>query len=383
MNIGIDTISLLQPMAGLGRYTFNIIRCLLSLDERHNLYLFGGNNFFKEVFFYTNGDIESEIWRRVFVPPFPFKKITRVLLPLWAKKVELSRADIDVFLGTSFKGIFDKSFKTVVTVHDMVHEYYPETIPSNMLRYLRNGLSRCLERSHLVIAVSDNTKKDIVKFLGVPNEKVWVIYNGIDEIFRPVKEENKLKEIRWKYNLPDKFLLYIGAIQPRKNIVGIIKAFKLLFQDRDFDHKLVIGGGTGWKKKDIYTIIKELELKERVVFTPYIPDKDLPYIYNLADVFVFPSFYEGFGFPVLEAMACGVPVVTSDISCLPEIAGDAAVLVNPNLSVDIAEGIRMVISDEEFKKALVERGLKRSREFTWKRCVRETLRALKYVVNEL
>jgi glycosyltransferase involved in cell wall biosynthesis len=207
----------------------------------------------------------------------------------------------------------------------MAHEYYPENVNEKLLRYLKQELPRTARLATLIIADSQNTKMDILKFLNVPENKVKVIYIGIEKAFRPIDNPTILEATRKKYQLPEKFILYVGAIQPRKNIAGLITAYHLLCQDPNFKYHLVVAGGVGWKKENINHLVRELGLKDRIRFPGYISPSDLPILYSLAEVFVFPSFYEGFGLPVLEAMACGTPVVTSNLSSLPEVGSDAVI----------------------------------------------------------
>ncbi|MCK4525681.1 MAG: glycosyltransferase family 4 protein, partial [Candidatus Andersenbacteria bacterium] len=180
---------------------------------------------------------------------------------------------------------------------------------------------------------------------------------------------SRILEIRKKYNLPKKYILYLGTLEPRKNIIGLIKAFEIL----NTKYKLVIAGSKGWLYEDIFKIVKNSPAKDNIIFTGFIDDKDKAALYGLADLFVYPSFYEGFGFPPLEAMAAGTPVITSNFSSLPEAVGDAAITVNPYNIDELTKAIEMVLFDEKLRDILIERGYKKVKNFSWEKCAKETL----------
>lgn len=315
--------------------------------------------------------------------PFPFMTLFRACLYAWRRLTGMpTLKDCDLFFGTNFRGVFREGMKTVLTVHDMVHEYYPETVEEINMRYYRTEFPEAVQRADLLIAVSEETKRDILKFLPVPENKVKVIYNGVDERFRPVTDSMARDRVRQRYNLPERFILMVGSIQPRKNIAGVLRALASMVEsNKDFPWKLVLAGGGGWKNEGISEQIRALGLNDRVHFTGYVAEEDLPTLYSCADLFVFPSLYEGFGLPVVEAMACGVPVVTSNNSCLPEIAGDAAVLVDPHDTADIANGMLRLLEDQELRNLCVSRGLERARLFSWKTAAQQTLQAFHELVG--
>jgi glycosyltransferase involved in cell wall biosynthesis len=235
-----------------------------------------------------------------------------------------------------------------------------------------------VERADLILADSENTKDDLVELLGVPRSKVKVIYPGVDERFRPIKDELALNDVRERYELPSRFILSLGTLEPRKNLVRLIEAFSLLSLLSPFPFpfsplSLVIAGGKGWLYEDIFRKVEELGLGERVVFTGFVSDADLPVIYNLAELFVFPSLYEGFGLPVLEAMACGTPVVTSNSSSLPEVVGEAGLMVDPMDVEGLAEAMWRALSDHPLRERMIRSGMRRARGFTWEKSAEELL----------
>jgi len=252
--------------------------------------------------------------------------------------------------------------KTISTVHDMVYVNYPETMNSVNYNIHRRYLSESCRRADVIVTVSQNSKMEISEFMKVPEEKIYVTYNGVDRtVFFPQKN---LDYIRQKYRIKGEYVLYLGTLEPRKNVGSIIKAFKIL-SEKNGDISLVLAGGKGWMYKDIFSLVKELGLSDRVVFPGYIEEKDVPVLYSSACVFVFPSLYEGFGIPPLEAMACGTPVIVSNTSSLPEVAGDAGMLVDPYDTEMMAWYMEKLIIDTELHREYSQKGLMRAEKFTW------------------
>jgi len=224
-----------------------------------------------------------------------------------------------------------------------------------------------------IVTVSESSKQDIIRLLNVTASKINVIYPGLDRRFQPAQiKESETERLRKKYGLPERFVLFVGQIQPRKNIGRLLEAFSLVRRKHQ-SLKLVIVGKQGWMYQQVFATIENLGLKQAVVFTGYADDRDLPGIYRLAEVFAFPSLYEGFGFPILEAMGCGVPVITSDSSSLGEIAHGAAMLVDPKNVKEIEYTLDRCLSDPNLQKKLREQGLRRAARFTWTHCAEQTL----------
>lgn len=380
MRIAIDALPLMVPKTGIGFYTHHLLSEFIRIAPENDYYLcdiLWGRSFYNLIKI-KNFPGMSDTLQHISGFSFPFRIMSRIALLLYARTTKGARKieKMDLFFGPNFRAIFRKSLRTVITIHDMAHEYYPENVDEKLLRYLKQELLRTARFATLIIADSQNTKMDILKFLNVPEDKVKVIYIGIDKTFRPVTDPIILEATRKKYHLPGKFILYLGAIQPRKNIAGLIRAYHLLCQDPNFKYRLVVAGGIGWKNRDINQLVFELGLKDRIRFTGYISSSDLPILYNLAEAFIYPSFYEGFGLPVLEAMACGTPVVTSNVSSLPEVGGNAVVSINPRSVDELANEIRRILSDKELRSRCITKGLERAKIFSWEKCALETLKAL-------
>ncbi len=266
--------------------------------------------------------------------------------------------------------------KYVVTVHDLTtftHHYFH---PLGRSLGYRLGLKRCLQKADGIIAVSDSTKNDLVKILGLPKEKIKVIYLGVNhQQFRPITDECVLQDFRKQFGLNSPYILFVGTIEPRKNVMTLLKAFNLFKKSNDTPHKLVIAGQWGWKVKGVDRMIERFNLKNAVKFTGYFPQRYLHLLYNCADVFVYPSWHEGFGLPVLEAMACGTPVLVTNRSSLPElVAHDESLMFSPSNALQLSKKLEDFITnchveDKSLRKWLI----KRARFFTWEKTALETL----------
>jgi len=260
----------------------------------------------------------------------------------------------------------------VVTIYDLSFLLYPESFKRFKRFYLGLFTRLSARRARRIIAISESTKRDVVRLLGVSPEKVEVIYCGTDGAFRPLPED-RVAAFRSKRGLPERFILFVGTIEPRKNVTRLIEAFSTL-RPCDFANlKLVIGGAKGWSYQDVFARVEELGLGGEVMFPGYIPVSELPLWYNAAELFVYPSLYEGFGLPPLEAMACGTPVVTANTSSLPEVVGEAGLTVDPLDIEGLAEAMRRVLGDEALRQEMRERGLQRARDFSWTKTAQETV----------
>ncbi len=276
--------------------------------------------------------------------------------------------------------------KTVVTIHDTTPLVFPEHYPPGIKGKLKFGAQKLvLKTVNGVIADTKNSKKDIAKFLGYPKNKIHVVYLAAANIFQLVKEEKKLEKIKKKYHLPPRFILYVGDVNYNKNILGLVKACKSVKMP------LVVVGKQAIQKKfdrknienqPLVQLIKLYGKDPGVIRLGFVPDDDLVVIYNLATIYCQPSFYEGFGLPILEAMASGTPVVTSKKASLPEIANKAAVFVDPYDINDIANGLTVAIEDEDLREKLIARGLEQVKKFSWEKVANETYKVYQKVVAE-
>jgi glycosyltransferase involved in cell wall biosynthesis len=232
----------------------------------------------------------------------------------------------------------------------------------------------------LVITVSEAEKRNYLKYINVPQNRFKVIPLAADERFRVIEDVLLLKKTKERYNLPDRFLLFVGRILPVKNIEMIIRGYHLAKKSHKIEHKLVIVGKNTWCSKKIVSLVNELEMQDHILFTGPIFEA-LPYVYNLADLFLFPSYYESFGAAPLEAMACGTPVLTTNKGGLPEVVGDAAIIVSSFCVTDFAECIIRFLSSEQLRSSLIQKGLERTKTFSWTRCAEETLKVYQEAIN--
>jgi glycosyltransferase involved in cell wall biosynthesis len=260
--------------------------------------------------------------------------------------------------------------RSVLTVHDLIFERYPQHHTWKNRFFLKLGMPLFVRAADAIIAVSRHTKRDIIELYGAPAQKIHVIYEGIDERFSPVDAVG-VKAVRQKYRIERPYLLMVGTLEPRKNHVAALRALARLKAD-GFPHCLVIAGGHGWLFDPIQSLVEELGLTPDVIFTGRVPDEDLPALYSGADCFLMPSLYEGFGFPVLEAMACGTPVVSSNVSSLPEVAGDAAFLVDPEDEAALTSAVSRILIAPELADHLCSRGVAQVGAFRWEKCAEET-----------
>lgn len=376
MTIGIDIRVLgSNTRSGVEEYTENLLAHLLELNRDIKFKLFYSS---------FRNDLKKYEWMKLSnVEVFNFKlpnKLLFVLSRLFNRPyIDKLIGGADVFFSPHFLlAPLSQDCKRVTTFHDLSYVRFKE-----FFSWRRNLWHKfqIQFRSHAVsdkiIAVSQSTKKDLIEKYNLPSNKIKVIYSGVSEMMaHPQVEELKL--FRKQNNLPDNFILFLGKLEPRKNIAGLIRAFNLLKDSGVFENLyLVIVGSPGWFYQNIF---REAELslyKDKIIFKNHIKDEDRKFYYSLASVFVYPSFFEGFGFPPLEAMACGTPIVTSFNSSLPEVVGGGGILVDPNNLVDISQAMGSILNDSNLKNSLIQKGFLWVKFFTWDRCAKETLEYLK------
>lgn len=381
MNIGVDIRSLMSPIrSGVGEYTYNLLDNLFKIDKKNGYFLF--YNSFQSV----AKDLPIVRWQnRESVKFCGFKwpnKLFNASLKFlkWPKIDRLIAKDIDLFFIPNMQFLsLSNQCKKVITVHDLSFERYPEFF-SLKRKWWHKAINpqKLIQESNKIITDSQNTKQDLIELYGINPEKVKVVYLGVGESGIR-SQESGTKEIKIKYDLPDKFVLYLGTLEPRKNIIGLIKAFEKLITRyglRVTGYALVIAGAPGWNYRDIYRAAKNSKVSNKIKFIGHVDPEDKPALYNAASVFVYPSFYEGFGFPPLEAMASETPVVTSFNSSLGEVCGDSALLVDPYNTSEIAEAIHQILVDENLSQQLVERGREQVKKFSWQKTAEETLKIL-------
>ena len=278
------------------------------------------------------------------------------------------RLDLDLLHSMAFVTPFFSNRPTVVTVFDLSFIHQPDSFPTLQRLYLTSQTKRSCAQARRVITISESGRRDVQQYLEVPVSRIDVVTPGVEESYRPLPSA-EVEAFRQQQNLPKRFILHVGTLQPRKNILKLIDAFARLNEP---DLYLVLIGGKGWSFEEIFARVEELGIVDRVQFTGYVPDEALPYWYNAAMLFVFPSLYEGFGMPVVEAMACGTPVITSNTSSMPEAAGEAGLLFDPHDSEELADRIHTVLHDPDLAATMRSMGPKQALKFSWEKAGRET-----------
>ena len=262
--------------------------------------------------------------------------------------------------------------KKIVTVHDMVYKTFPETVRGRTRYMLDTGLKKSMKRADRIVTDSEFSKQEIIRYFPQFADKIRVVYCGVDTgRFHPVTDEVKIREVKQKYGIDRGYFLYLGTVEPRKNLERLMEAYDRFCQGKTEPPYLVLAGGKGWLDSGIYRKVEELGRKDTVLFTEYVPDAEICPLMCGALAFVFPSIYEGFGMPPLEAMACGVPVLTTHAASLPEVVGEDAVVTDPYAVEEIADGLERLYTDETLRKKLSEAGLKRAAQFTWERSAQQ------------
>ncbi len=302
---------------------------------------------------------------------------------LWTQfrlSLEMHKAKPEVLFIPSHAVPFIHPKKTIVTIHDIGYEMYPESYSSIAFRYLRFSTKKSLKWAKQIIVPSKFTKKDLVSLYKVDPKKIVVIYHGYnDKLYKTIDDKDAIGLVKKKYGLSENedYLFFIGRLEKRKNILGIIDAFYKVKSQTNFNYKLVLAGKPGVGYAKIQQRIKDLMIEDDVRFLGYVQEQDAPFLMNGADMFLFPGFHEGFGFPILEAMASGTPVITSKTSSCPEVAGEAALLVNPDNPSEIAESIMRILADGRLRNTLVQQGFRQIKKFSWEKAAEETLKVLK------
>ncbi|MDE5946487.1 MAG: glycosyltransferase family 4 protein [Oscillospiraceae bacterium] len=258
--------------------------------------------------------------------------------------------------------------KIVVTVHDMVYKAFPETVRARTKYMLDTGLRKSMKRADIIVTDSEFSKSEIIKYFPCYKDKIRVVPCGVDlKRFYPDNDIKRIEEVKKNLEIEGEYFLYLGTIEPRKNLQRLIEAYSRFIDNNDNLPKLVLAGGKGWLYNDIFEKVKKLNLDNKVIFTKYVPSGDMRYLMCGASAFLFPSIYEGFGMPPLEAMACGVPVLISGEASLPEVTGKSAVIVDAYSSDSIAQGIDKIYHDKNLRARLIKEGIERAKGFTWEK----------------
>jgi glycosyltransferase involved in cell wall biosynthesis len=373
LRITIDYTPALRQTAGIGRYTRGLMAALAETDQENKYTLFCAGQSPDSSHWPANFTIRST--------HVPVQWLTagwhRLRIPL---PVEQLAGPCDIFHSPDFTLPPLREALGVVTIHDLSFLRVPQCADPGLRSFLERAVPRSLARAARVLADSENTKRDLIELLNVAPERITVVPAGIEPRFRPVRDTVKLAEVRARYQLPEWFILMVGTIEPRKNLSRLITAYGQLRRQTGLPHALVIAGKEGWLFQGIYDQVTKEGLTDHVHFPGFVADDDLPTLYTLADLLAFPSLYEGFGLPPLEAMACGTPVVTSNNSSLPEAVGSAALLVNAEDTEELTEAIARVLCDANLRVRLADLGRAQAARFTWPEAARKLLDAYRLTV---
>jgi len=371
MRVGIDAHCLGQKKTGNETYTYTLIKYLSGMQRNgveYTVYL--GGEMADQDGLFSNGSFRSkQIW-----PLNPFIRI-----PI-GFAIQSRVEELDVF-HAQYLLPYGLKCRTVLTVHDVLYERYPQYFTKMDCYRHKIEVPRSCRRADHIITVSESSKRDLVDFYGLNPDRVTVTYPGPDSSYRPIEKCEAKKRLKEKYGIEGDFILYVGAIQTRKNIPRLLSAFAQLKSARNLPHKLLIVGPKAWLSSEAFRALENNGARKDVHVTGYVPQEDLPYFYNSADLFVYASMCEGFGLPVAEAMACGTPTITSQGSSLEEIAGGAAVLVDPSASENIAHAIEEVLHDSALQVQLRESGLSRSRVFSCQKMAMQTKAIYEHLVG--
>ncbi len=364
MHIGIDARFVQGPNTGVTTYLINLLKGISTVDKNNTYSIFlshpnynsripNVNNFHVRV-----NTIGALAWKNLWLPK------------------ETRRLKVDAVHFPAYTGSFVNIGNNVVTVHDLIHKINPKWFSRRELILIDWPIQMAINKATKIIAVSESTKRDIMKYYKVKEEKIAVTLEGADSSFRPINDVDKLESIKKKYAIDADFILYVGVLFKRRNITRLLEAFSLLIRDRNINYKLVIAG----PQKGYINLQENIEnygIRDKVIYLGYVEQADMPLLYNAASFFVYPSLYEGFGLPVLEAMSCGKAVVTSNVSSLPEILADAGLLINPYKTEELYDAMYRLAQDSALREKLSNMALERSKIFSWDKMSEETINIYK------
>ena len=366
MRIAIDARLVYYTQAGITQYVKHLVESLAQTDHESEYLL-----------------LQSRKDRESLVEQSNFKRIPiwtpcHHRMEQWTLRLEISPLDIDVLHSPDFIPPSRGRFKSVITVHDLAFLLYPHFLTRESARYY-GQIDQAVRRTDHIIAVSEATKQDLMQRLGVPENKVTVIYEASSPQYHPLPSEEARNHVRERFGLEDDFMLFVSTIEPRKNVPGLLQAYRRLLDSYKVSAKLALAGGRGWLFDEVFATVERLRLTDQVRFLGRVDTADLPFLYNAARVLVQPSFYEGFGLAPLEAMACGTPVIVSNVSSLPEVVGDAGLRVDPEDVSELTVSMYRLLTDEALRNEMIQKGLARAACFSWETAARETIEVYRKV----
>lgn len=364
MKVGIDARGAnWYSGTGIGTYTQQILKYILKYDTSNEYFIYWWGTNYREIS--KNGNIKISIASKKH-----HKFFEEYFIP-----ENLKNRGIDIYhvpqngIGLSSQ----KSCIYISTIHDLIPYIMPETVGRGYLKRFIAQMPQIIQNSDMIITVSEYSKKDIMRIFDVEEEKIKVTPLAADDYFRPMDRSNAKEFLKKNYNIEDDFILYLGGFSPRKNVKSILVAFSRIHKKLSTNYKVVIIGPSKDDHSYLMGLCETLGIDDKVIFTGYIPYEHLPYFYNSCTVFVYPSLYEGFGLPPLEAMSCKAPVISSNVSSIPEVVGNGAILINPFDTEELIDALERVLEDETLRNDIAERGYERSKDFGWDKTAAQTL----------
>jgi glycosyltransferase involved in cell wall biosynthesis len=371
MLIGIDGLPLSEPKTGVGHYTFELARALALLSPEDEFELVSPRPFLA-----PTGDEADAL-------PVNLRAVQAqvgLLGQRWflfGLSRYIKQRGLALFHGTNYEVPLRKTCPAVLTIHDLSLLLYPATHEAGRVRRARRRLPLMARAATMIVTPTESVKSEVCAHLAIAGDRVMAVPEAARDIFHPQSAAQTLATRR-RLGIEDDFLLFVGTLEPRKNLHALVRAFREVLHETGARLQLVIAGMKGWLTDDLFAQVKQSGLSDRIVFTGYLPDDELCALYSSCRAFVYPSLYEGFGLPLLEAMACGAPVIASRISSLVEVAGDAALLFAPTDAQALARNVLALLHDEKLRRRLVAQGIKRAAEFSWQR----TARSMRAVYDE-
>ena len=368
MKIMIDARSVDTKQSGVGNYVTHLIEGLRVVDRRNQYALMVTS---KQLANLPDNLRAFEIFT------VPFSNESHLLGDPWEFFLLprlLRKNNVDLFHGPAFMAPpSQRGFQSVATIHDLVAFHHPQTIPTKYAFYMRFLIKLMVRKAGGIITDTEFIRREIINAFHIDKERVYAVPIAVSDLFRPVMDKERIQRVKERYGIKKHYFLHVGNIEPRKNLSSLFQACERIWEKLQSDYNLVVVGKRGWLYRGIFDILRKSGISRDVIFTGYVQEEDIPVLYSGADFFVFPSVYEGFGLPILEAMKCGTPVITSHVSSMPEVAGDAALYVNPDSLEDIAEKILELAYNEPLKKVMRERGFIQASKFSWEKTAKKTL----------
>ena len=362
MKIAIDTQTTLGQKSGFGFYVKNLVEALSRVDPKNDYILVSP----RTVAGRQAKDFSTP--QRFFWDQLTFPRRAR-------------KAKVDLLHQPCFSAPLFYPGKVIVTCHDLISIFFPENLPLASRLFYSKWEPFSYRKAAKIIAISEHTKRDLIAFLKIPENDIRVIHLAASRDFQPIKTQKTLKRVQKKYRTGPEYILDVGTLEPRKNLAFLVRAYALAVRE-GIKANLVITGKRGWYFEGLFKLVDELSLGDKVIFTGYVAEKDLPALYSGAQAFVFPSLYEGFGLPPLEAMACGTPVISSNTSSMPEVIGKAGILISPKDERVWAKNIVKILQDRGLAQTLSKMGLRQAKKFSWDASARKTIEVYQEVLGQ-